>query len=189
MQDYDQAQLDIAKYSDVDPGTIDALRYQYWVARDRVETAMVQARTQVQGQLATLRSQLEQAEQDQVMKELQLQLLHEEADRQAATDAAAQAAAADSGVGSSISRFVRMPLRVLVELIVGVGQSPQEIVDILRNGQDNIGILRAQTDAVDRAADAEHLEAERLRRQLEECVGANGSASATPMAGAGAATP
>lgn len=83
--------------------------------------------------------------------------------------------------GWSIGRAVRWPIRVLGELVFGVGQSPEEIVAILRKGFANIEILRKGYTAITTEGDAEHGKAVKLRQALDDCI-KTGSQDASPPA-------
>ncbi len=72
--------------------------------------------------------------------------------------------------GWSIGRVVRWPLRVFGELVFGVGQSPEEIMAILRKGFENIELLRTGYTAIAAEADAEHARAAKLRQALDDCI-------------------
>ena len=88
--------------------------------------------------------------------------------------------------GWSIGRLVRWPFRVFGELVFGVGQSPEEIVAILRKGFANIELLRTGFTAISVEADAEHGRAMKARQALDDCVKAQAPAApATPAAPAG----
>jgi hypothetical protein len=84
--------------------------------------------------------------------------------------------------GWAIGRIVRWPFRVFGELVFGVGQSPEEIVAILRKGFANIELLRTGYTAISAEADKEHANATRLRQALDDCI-------KQPLAAAGPATP
>ena len=88
--------------------------------------------------------------------------------------------------GWSIGRLVRWPFRVFGELVFGVGQSPEEIVAILRKGFANIELLRTGWTAISKEADTEHARATKLRQALDDCIkGQAAAASPAPAARSG----
>lgn len=85
--------------------------------------------------------------------------------------------------GWAIGRLVRWPIRVFGELVFGVGQSPEEIVTILRKGFANIELLRKGYTAISAEADAEHGRATTLRQALDACIkGQQAATAAVPPA-------
>jgi hypothetical protein len=180
MKSYEAATRDIARYEDVTQATVDTLRGQESRARNDAWVAAAKVRNQLNEELAARRAALERSEMDAELKQAYLNDLRAEAERQTP-----ETSAGTGSTTSSIGRAIRMPFRVLGELVLGVGQSPEEIIEILRNGEENIGLLRSQLGAVDRAADAEHTESDRLRRVLDDCIHANQVSSARPTSMAG----
>ncbi len=90
--------------------------------------------------------------------------------------------------GWAIGRIVRWPFRVFGELVFGVGQSPEEIVTILRKGFANIELLRTGYTAISAEADKEHGRATTLRQALDDCIKQQQAAAAPPTP-AGPAAP
>jgi hypothetical protein len=84
--------------------------------------------------------------------------------------------------GWAIGRLVRWPIRVFGELVFGVGQSPEEIMAILRKGFANIELLRTGLTAIDAETNAEHAKATRLRQALDDCIKGAKPAPAPPTA-------
>jgi hypothetical protein len=84
--------------------------------------------------------------------------------------------------GWAIGRIVRWPIRVFGELVFGVGQSPEEIVAILRKGFANIELLRTGYTAIAAEGDAEHARATTFRKALDDCI-------KQPLRAGGPATP
>jgi hypothetical protein len=82
--------------------------------------------------------------------------------------------------GWAIGRLVRWPIRVFGELVFGVGQSPEEIMAILRKGFANIEVLRTGYTALTAEADAELVKATKLRQALDDCIKGTEPAPAAP---------
>jgi hypothetical protein len=78
-----------------------------------------------------------------------------------------------SQVLSGIGNLLKFPFTVLGELVFGVGQSPDEIMEILRVGRTNVMVLHSHIDAVDLAGAEQNERTDLLRRKLDRCVKAN----------------
>ena len=171
MKSFDYQMRQVEKYEDMTQGTVDALRRDEWVAQAKVDTVTARVRGDMASEIAAQQAQLQREEADAALKEAYLNSLREEAER-AAAQASTTKAGDDGSVLSLVGHGIAHPVETLLKLI-SIGQSPEEIAEILRSGQENIKLLRSQAGAVDRAADAEHTEAHRLRSELDECVRAN----------------
>lgn len=78
-----------------------------------------------------------------------------------------------SSIGKAIwwaSAPIRYPLNIAGELVFGVGQSPQEIMEILLQGRTNMQTLRSHLGAVSRAKYDQQRKISSVRRQLDDCI-------------------
>ncbi len=166
----------ILDHHDVYPGDIDAQKQILAAAQQREADLANAARQQLSGNLARKQAELEQAQLAALQAKAALQEAQDEA-TEAARKAAAQAATgAASGWG--------FPFTLVKEIVFGVGQSPEEIIEILRSGAENIRLMRAQLATIQRLVVQHEARQTILSSQLANCVVANGgSPGGTPVLG------
>ena len=77
--------------------------------------------------------------------------------------------------------MITWPFTVAGEIILGVGQTPKEIWDILNAGRTNIHILRSRIGAIQLETERHENKIYRLEKQLEACLAANRAGNAQPV--------
>jgi hypothetical protein len=73
-------------------------------------------------------------------------------------------------VVENLGAAVKYPFTIASEIIFGVGQSPQEIGEILRSGKENVQLLKSRKHHIDRAVREHHERRGQLKRELEYCI-------------------
>jgi predicted nucleic acid-binding Zn-ribbon protein len=166
----------LTQYSDLTAADIDSQGKVAAQAQREYDAAQAQGRQALSEDLLKKREQANAAQVDAAAAQGQLDDVRAQAE--ADTVRSAMGTPTDKGgivsaIGKAIwwaSAPVRYSLTIAGELVLGVGQSPQEIMEILLQGRTNIQLLRSHLGAVSRARFDQQRKLRALRNQLTDCV-------------------
>jgi hypothetical protein len=166
----------LSQYNDLTLADIDAQGKVASQAQREYDAAQAGARNQVSQELLKKREEAHAAEVTAASAQGQLDDLRGQAEQD--TLRSGMGTPTDKGgivsaIGKAIwwaSAPIRYPLTIAGEIVFGVGQSPQEIMEILLQGRTNIQLLRSHLGAVTRATFDQQRKLAPLRHQLEQCI-------------------
>jgi hypothetical protein len=166
----------LTQYNDLTAADINSQGKIAQQAQKEFDAAQAQARESLSKDLMKKREQVNASQVDAAAAQGQLDDLRAQAE--ADTARSAMGTPTDKGgivsaIGKAIwwaTAPIRYPLTIAGELVFGVGQSPQEIMEILLQGRTNIQLLRSHLGAVSRARFDQQRKLRGLRNQLTDCV-------------------
>ena len=152
------------------------------IAQRELDAATAEGRAELGKELESARAARNKAEVDAASAQGLLDDLRAQAERERLKFAKQPT---EGGLLSTIGRAlywasspIRYSLTIAGELVFGVGQSPQEITEILLQGRFNVQLLRSHLGAIRRAAYDQQRRIQMVKHQLDACL--KGSKVAPP---------